>query len=391
MPYGPQLGKITNYGCNMTLELKNIERYRSFLEDERNSAALYSALAQSEANPKLAEVYRRMAASEEGHAQTWARKLQEAGVAPPAFKLAWRTRVLIMLARRFGPEAVLPSVTRMETKGSHDYIVQAGAQGMVAVEQSHARLLRQISKTTTGGLDGAAVAQLEGRHRTSGGNALRAAVLGANDGLVSNFSLVMGVAGAALDSKSILLTGLAGLLAGAISMALGEWISVQSSRELYQRQIEIETEEIEDSPEEEVEELSLIYQSRGIEETAARSMARQIMGNREMAVQSLSRDELGINPDDLGGSAWEAAITSFLLFALGAIIPVIPYTFLAGFNAVILSAIFSAVGLFIIGAAITLFTGRPVWQSGLRQVLFGLAAATVTYLIGKLIGVSIGG
>jgi VIT1/CCC1 family predicted Fe2+/Mn2+ transporter len=375
----------------MTSQPKDIERYRPFLEDERNSAALYSTLADNESNPKLAEVYRRLAASEEGHAQTWARKLQEAGVAPPAFKPAWRTRALIWLARRFGTEAVLPSITRMEGKGTHDYVGQAGAQGMAATEQAHARLLRQIGKTTTGGLEGSAVAQLEGRHRSAGGNALRAAVLGANDGLVSNFSLVMGVAGAALSSKSILLTGLAGLLAGAISMALGEWISVQSSRELYLRQIEIETEEIEASPEEEIEELSLIYQSRGIDETAARSMAKQIMSDPEMAVQSLSRDELGINPEDLGGSAWEAAITSFLLFALGAIIPVIPYMFLSGFNAVILSAVFSALGLFVIGAAITLFTGRPVWQSGLRQVVFGLAAALVTYLIGKLIGVSLGG
>jgi len=370
---------------------KDIERYRSFLEDERNSAALYRALAEYEANPKLAEVYRRMAASEEGHAKTWARKLQDAGVTPPPFKPAWRTRVLIRLARRFGPQTVLPSITKMEGKGTHDYIGQAGAEGMAATEQSHARLLRQIGKTTVGGLEGSALAQLEGRHRSAGGNALRAAVLGANDGLVSNFSLVMGVAGAELSSNSILLTGLAGLLAGAISMALGEWISVQSSRELYQRQIEIETEEIETSPEEEIEELSLIYQSRGIDETAAHSMASQIMSDHELAVQSLSRDELGINPEDLGGSAWEAAITSFLLFALGAIIPVIPYLFLDGFNAVILSAVLSALGLFVIGAAITLFTGRPVWQSGLRQVLFGLAAALVTYFIGRLIGVSLGG
>jgi VIT1/CCC1 family predicted Fe2+/Mn2+ transporter len=279
----------------------------------------------------------------------------------------------------------------MEGKGTHDYVGQAGAEGMAATEQSHARLLRQIGKTTEGGLEGSALAQLEGRHRSAGGNALRAAVLGANDGLVSNFSLVMGVAGASVSGNYILLTGLAGLLAGAISMALGEWISVQSSRELYQRQIDIETEEIETSPEEEIEELSLIYQSRGIDETAARSMASQIMSDRHLAVEALSRDELGINPEDLGGSAWEAAITSFLLFALGAVAPVIPYVFLSGYNAVILSVIFSALGLFVIGAAITLFTGRSVLQSGLRQVVFGLAAAFVTFFIGRLIGVSLGG
>jgi vacuolar iron transporter family protein len=375
----------------MTLQPKDVERYRSFLEDERNSAALYQALAESESNPKLAEVYRRLAASEEGHARAWARKLQEAGVTPPPFKLAWRTRTLIWLARRFGPETVLPSITKMEGKGTHDYVGQAGAEGMAATEQSHARLLRQIGKTSSGGLEGSALAQLEGRHRSAGGNALRAAVLGANDGLVSNFSLVMGVAGASVSGNYILLTGLAGLLAGAISMALGEWISVQSSRELYQRQIEIETEEIAASPEEEIEELSLIYQARGIDETAARSMASQIMSDRQLAIETLSRDELGINPDDLGGSAWEAAITSFLMFAMGAIAPVIPFIFLSGYNAVILSAVLSALGLFVIGAAITLFTGRPVWQSGLRQVVFGLVAALITFFIGRLIGVSIGG
>jgi vacuolar iron transporter family protein len=375
----------------MTGPSKELERYHSFLEDERNSATLYHALAESEANPKLAEVYRRMATSEEGHARVWEQKLQEAGETPPKFKPAWRTRVLIWLVRRLGPETVLPTITKMEGKGTQDYLGQTGAGEMAATEQSHARLLRQIGGNTAGGLEGSAVAQLEGRHRSAGGNALRAAVLGANDGLVSNFGLVMGVAGAAQSSSNILLTGLAGLLAGAISMALGEWISVQSSRELYQRQIAIETEEIEASPAEEIEELSLIYQARGIDEGAARNMATQIMSDRRTAVQSLSRDELGINPEDLGGSAWEAAITSFMLFAIGAVIPVIPYMLMSGMNAVILSAALSAFGLFLIGAAITLFTGRPVWQSGARQVVFGLAAALVTYLIGRLIGVSIGG
>ena len=262
---------------------------------------------------------------------------------------------------------------------------------MIAQEQSHARLLRQIGNSMDGGMAGPELARLEGRHRSAGGNALRAAVLGANDGLVSNFSLVMGVAGADLANQTILLTGVAGLLAGAISMALGEWISVQSSRELYQKQIATEREEIEQSPQEETEELALIYQARGLDEAPARQLAQQIMSNRETALQALSRDELGIDPEELGGSAWEAAITSFLLFALGAIIPVIPFLFLSGMTAVAVSALFSAVGLFIIGAAITLFTGRSIWSSGLRQVVFGLAAALVTYLIGRLIGVSIGG
>jgi VIT1/CCC1 family predicted Fe2+/Mn2+ transporter len=240
-------------------------------------------------------------------------------------------------------------------------------------------------------MEGAALAQLEGRHRSAGGNALRAAVLGANDGLVSNFSLIMGVAGAEVANSTIVLTGIAGLLAGAISMALGEWISVQSSRELYQKQIKIEREEIAASPEEEAEELALIYQARGLEENAARQLAQQIMSSADSALEALSRDELGINPEELGGSAWEAAITSFLLFAIGAIIPLIPFFFLSGGTAIVVSAIFGAIGLFAIGAVITLFTGRSVLYSGTRQMLFGLAAAAVTFLIGRLIGVSVAG
>ena len=174
-------------------------------------------------------------------------------------------------------------------------------------------------------------------------------------------------------------------------MALGEWLSVQSSRELYQHQIAIEKDEIASIPEEEVEELALIYQSRGIEAEQARHLAGQIMQDQENALDTMVREELGVDPRELGGSAWEAAITSFFLFALGAILPVISYIFLEGMTAVAVSAAFSALGLFAIGAAITLFTGRPVWSSGLRQVVFGLAAALVTYGIGRLIGVSLGG
>ena len=263
---------------------------------------------------------------------------------------------------------------------------------MVGAEKSHAMLLQQMHRASHGkGVDGETLAKIEGRHRSAGGNALRAAVLGASDGLLSNFNLIMGVAGAEVSSQGILLTGFAGLLAGAISMALGEWISVQSSRELYQRQIDTEREEIETSPEEEIEELTLIYQARGLQEDTARMMAEHLMKNPETALDTLARDELGVNPEDLGGSAWEAAFTSFALFAIGAILPVIPYLFFAGNTAILISAAVSTAGLFGIGAASTLFTGRTVLFSGARQVLFGLAAALVTFLVGHFLGVSIGG
>jgi VIT1/CCC1 family predicted Fe2+/Mn2+ transporter len=370
---------------------EEIDQYLANWNDELNNITLYGALAEAEKDPKLAEVYRRLAAVEQRHAETWAEQLRAAGVTVPPFQPSWRTRTLSWLAQRFGVGLVLPSIVTLEEVASHTYGQQSELTGMVADERSHARLLRQITQTTQGGLEGGALAQIEGRHRAAGGNALRAAVLGANDGLVSNLSLVMGVAGAELSNTTILITGFAGLLAGACSMALGEWLSVQSSRELYQHQLSIETAEITAAPEEEAEELALIYQARGLDEAQARQMAAQIMSNTDNALETLAREELGIDPEALGGSAWEAAITSFILFAIGAIIPVIPYLFLSGLTAVMVSVLFSTVGLFIIGAAITLFTGRTVLFSGSRQVTFGLAAAAVTYAVGRLVGVSLGG
>jgi vacuolar iron transporter family protein len=357
------------------------------LQAERDGSYLYQVLAETEKDEHIAEVYKRIAATEKRHAEAWVSRLEKSGVQVPAYHPSWRTRLLSWLARRFGPGLVLPTILGSEKADTHGYSQRADAQAMAADESSHARLLSNIS----GGMEGGRLAQLEGRHRAAGGNALRAAVLGANDGLVSNLSLVMGVAGAELSNKYILITGFAGLLAGAISMALGEWLSVQSSRELYQHQIGIERAEIASAPLEEAEELALIYQSRGIDAEQARSMSQQILQDPANALDTLAREELSVNPEELGGSAWEAAITSFILFAIGAIIPVFPYIFLQGMAAVVVSVACSMVGLFIIGAGITLFTGKAVLYSGFRQMGFGLAAAAVTYLIGRLIGVNLGG
>ena len=368
------------------------ERYRANLQAEVDGASLYHALADSEERPDLSGIYRKLAQEEERHARLWEEKLQAVGVANMRLQPSVRTRILSWLARRFGPGLVLPTIVSMEQVDSRRYDTQEDARSaaLPAEERAHARTLRALSGRS-GGLAGSEVAEIEGRHRAIGGNALRAAVLGANDGLVSNFSLVMGVAGAQLANQTILITGMAGLLAGASSMALGEWLSVQSSRELYQRQIEIEARELEDDPEGEAEELSLIYQAKGIPEKQARELASQIMLDKDSALETLVREELGVDPKELGGSAWEAAIASFILFAIGAIIPVVPYIFLSGMSAVLASVIASVIGLFLIGAGITLLTGRSVLFSGGRQVLFGMAAAALTFGIGRLIGVSIAG
>jgi len=371
--------------------LEDRARYRANWQDEVDGAALYRVVAEASGDPSLVDVYRRLAATESEHAAFWAERYRAAGGTAPPPRPSWRARALGGLARRFGPGFILPTLARQERAGAGRYDAQPEVAGtsLAADERSHLRVLTAMS--TAGGLSGGALAQLEGRHHASSGNALRAAVLGANDGLVSNLSLVMGVAGAELSGAAILVTGLAGLLAGAASMALGEWLSVQSSRELYERQIGIERRELEEAPEEEEAELALIYQAKGLPADQAAALAARLMTDRGTALDTLAREELGIEPGELGGSAWEAAGASFLLFAVGAVIPVAPFALLAGPAAVPVSIAVSAVGLFGIGAAITLLTGRSALFSGARQVLFGLAAAALTYGVGRLIGVSLGG
>jgi vacuolar iron transporter family protein len=369
------------------------DRYRSNLQGEVDSAALYRAMAAAEPDPRLAEIYRRLAAVEEAHAEFWTKELARLGAkAPAARRPGWQSRALAFLARRFGPQFVLPVLSALERRDSGHYDLQpeAVAGGLPAAERSHDRIVEAMAAPLPGGLSGSTLARLEGRHR-GGGNALRAAVLGANDGLVSNLSLVMGVAGAAAPSGTILLTGLAGLVAGACSMAMGEWLSVTSSRELARRQIAVEADELKYVPEEEKEEMALIYQSKGLDEAAARALAEQLMANKETALDTLVREELGIDPEALGGSPWTAAAASFGLFAAGAVFPVAPFFGLGGAAALIVSLAASGVALVMIGAGTSLFTGRGVVFSGVRQLAIGFAAAGITYGIGRLVGVALVG
>jgi vacuolar iron transporter family protein len=371
---------------------KAVSRYLVNLQKEIDGAFLYQALADSEKQPEMAELFHRLSESEKKHAADWENRVKEAGIKLIPHKPTWRARILATLAKRFGPQIVLPTITGNEQADSLAYNNQPEAETslMSADEKSHARLLTAVTGRLTG-MVGADVARLEGRHRTGGGNALRAAVLGANDGLVSVLSLTMGAAGANLPGHGVLITGVAGLLAGACSMALGEWLSVQSSRELYQKQIAIESEEIVTHPEEEQEELALIYQAKGLPKERARELVAHITADKNNFLDTLAREELGIDPKEMGGSPWEAAITSFVVFACGAFIPLFPYIFLQGLTAVIVSLSVGALALFLTGAAITLMTGKNVWVSGFRQVLIGLLAAALVFGVGRLIGVSVSG
>ncbi|MGH8745827.1 MAG: VIT1/CCC1 transporter family protein, partial [Burkholderiales bacterium] len=356
------------------------------------SAAMYRAMAGLEPQAELAEIFQRLAAVEESHAEFWQKQLSDAGVPAQAPRPGWRARLLIRIARHFGPGLVLPTLRTLEQLDREQYDDQPESRDTLlpAQERSHARLLSRLSGAARTTWDGSAYTSVEGRHGAGGGNALRAAVLGANDGLVSNLSLVMGVTGAAFSVHTVLVTGLAGLIAGACSMAMGEWLSVQSSRELYLKQIATERDELAQVPDEEKEELILIYQSKGMDRASAEQTAARVMANKDAALDTLVREEIGVNPADLGGSAWSAAAASFVVFTLGAIFPVAPFFVLGGNAAVGASLALSAAALFGSGALTSVFTGRSVAFSGLRQVAIGIAAACVTYGLGKLLGASIG-
>ena len=364
----------------------DLKRYRANLQGEIDGAALYRAMVDAEANLSLKEFYRRLAETETRHGAVWREYLEAAGISTAGLGPSWRARILMLISRRFGSAVIVATIAGRESSDQAMYDSQPEATAtMPADERSHARLFRELSGGR--GLEGGVLARIEGRHKASGGNALRAAVLGANDGLVSNLSLSMGVAGASGGGGAVLVAGVAGLLAGSLSMALGEWLSVQSARELYAHQVTVEREELAMVPDEEEEELALIYESKGLSPEQSRATARSIIGGDVgRAVDTLAREELGIDPEALGGSAWVAAGTSFCLFALGAIVPVAPFIVASGFPAVVASVIVSAAALMAVGVAITVVTGSSALRSGGRQVVFGLIAAAITFGLGSLVG-----
>ena len=359
-------------------ELQNIQT-------EVDASFLYALLAEHEEDPHVARVFKEMSEIEMGHARAFlhSKNLPESALPSPS----GRAKTLKTIGRIFGYDYVLGVLLDTE-KGLSAGVIKARKEQKLKnsiSDTAHVSILRNLLHANKN-IAGAGLARFEKRHRNVGGNAIRAAVLGGNDGLVSNFSLVMGVAGASAGSGPVLMTGLAGMLAGALSMSLGEWISVKSSQELSENQMALEAEELEINPAGEEQEIALIYMAKGIPEEQAKTMAAELMKNKDQALDMLVKEELGINEEELKGSAMEAAYSSFFLFLVGAIIPVIPFFFTQGFTAIILSTLCSAMGLFGIGAAITLFTNRNVWFSGMRQVLFGLMAAAITYGIGALIG-----
>ncbi len=339
--------------------------------EEMQAAYLYKVVARVEAGTPRASLFLELAGEAEKQAAIWAKLARDAGQGlPPQFKPDVRSRIVAALVRRFGARPMRTVLSAMKVRGMSLYV-----------------------HTTQGHTSQAPGSEMGKRHRGmgSGGN-LRAAVFGVNDGLISNAGLIMGVAGAtstAADNTLILLSGAAGLIAGAFSMAAGEYVSVRSQREMFEYQIGLEKEELDHYPEEEAEELALIYQARGLSREEAVRLATQLTSNPEQALDTLAREELGLNPEDLG-SPWGAAFFSFCAFAVGAAVPLLPFFFAQGMQSMSIAIALTALALFGVGATLSLFTGRNAWLSGTRMLAIGCAAGAITYAIGKLLGVTLG-
>ncbi len=332
---------------------------------EKESAWLYGQVAACEPDPAKRRLFEQLGRAAEQQALKW--KASQPG-RDFVYRPSLRARIVAAVVRRTGPRAARPVLAAMKLRGLSVY-TSGSAQG-------HAMPT--------------SLAQIGERHRGMSGGNLRAAVFGANDGLISNAALIMGVAGSGASTGTLLTTGIAGLLAGALSMAAGEYVSVRSQREMYEYQIALERDELAAYPDEEAEELALIYQARGIDLEQARSMSRSLLERPEQALDALAREELGLNPDDLG-SPWAAALFSFGAFATGAVLPLVPLMAgLDGHAAIVGSALMTVGSLAALGLAISLFTGRGALSGALRMVLIGGGAGLLAFLVGRLLGVTLG-
>ena len=331
---------------------------------EKESAWLYGVVA-AEPEPCNRDLFLKLAAAAEEQAACWRRR--DPGIADH-YSPNLRARIVARLLQHFEPRQLRRILAAMKLRGLSVY------------SGRHAPATHAMPTSAS---------EVGGRHASLGGNNLRAAVFGASDGLVSNASLVMGIAGAGMPHDTLLLTGTAGLLAGALSMAAGEYVSVRSQREFYEHQIALEREELATYPDEEAEELALIYNARGLGMEEAREVSRKLLANPEHALDVLAREELGLNPDDLG-SPFGAAFSSFVCFAVGAALPLLPFLFtMPGSDALYATAGITACALFGIGVLLSLFTGHGALRGGLRQVLIGGGAGLAALSIGRLLGASL--
>lgn len=353
-------------------------------QDEQEAILLYAQMAKQENDPSKKKIYQNLANIEKKHASIWEKELKKIGI-KPKFKPRFKTKFLSFLGKLFGHEALLDQLEKGEGSAVSDYSGQAQMfkgtgvekklKEIIPEEKSHSKVLKEMK----------IVDKFEGESWHKGGEQIRDVIFGMNDGLLSTFSLVAGVTGAAVSNSIVLLAGLAGAVAGAISMAAGAFVSVKAEKEVMEKHLESEKREIETMPETEMEELALMYELKGIDKKRAKKISKQIMANKDVALETMAREELGFAPGQLG-SPFKAGIASGISFSIGAAVPILPFIFL-GAIAFKVAIILSLSSFFIIGAGRTLVTGKNAFKSGLEMFLIGTGAAIITYLIGSLIGV----
>jgi VIT1/CCC1 family predicted Fe2+/Mn2+ transporter len=365
----------------------SLRKWQALLDSERDAAALYERLADADSGER-SRILRELASVERRHAAHWESKLRAAGAdVAPRSPVSLRTRLLGRIARHWSAVAVLPLVERMERSDAGVYDEDPDAAPWMAFEErGHARTLTRLRQGNPDARQ--RIARRERWHRGDRSGALRAAVFGLSDGLVSNTALVLGVAGSGAHRTTILLAGVAGLLAGSFSMAAGEYVSMAGQREMYEREIGLEAHEIEEDPQSEHEELVLIYRAKGLNEAEATRVADTVMADQSVALDTMAREELGLDPEELG-SPWTATVSSLITFGVGALVVLLPYFVTTGTGALVAAAAMFLAGLCALGAGIGLLNGRSAWRSAARQIAVGGLAATVTFAVGHLIGTAV--
>jgi VIT1/CCC1 family predicted Fe2+/Mn2+ transporter len=370
------------------------DRYLRYLAAERASGRMYRALADMTSGQRR-EALLELASIEDRHAAHWMALLHTAGVQIPedTGELEPDDAQVLQRARSMGLDAVLGDLEQAERDAQGMYDAEPDAlPGMSEDEREHAAVLAGLGGTDTPAAASDVRGQLnraEPWHRTDKSGALRAAIFGISDGLVSNTALVMGFAGSGVDRGTVLFAGVAGLLAGAFSMAAGEYVSVASQTDLFRRELALEERELREKPLEEQRELELLYRAKGLDADTAKKTAEKIMADPKTALDTLAREELGLDPDELGNPKRVAA-SSFAAFAVGAAVPVIPYFFLSGLTALFVAVTLAVIAMLVVGGTVGRVSGLGVARSAARQLLVGGGAAAVTYIVGRLVGTSVG-
>src|SRR5579864_4844856 len=363
---------------------------------EVQSARMYRELAQAEKDPKRRAVLTRMAEAEDRHGARWAKKLREHGV-EPAIADGWRERLDRWWNRQAGTEVAIRRMEAAEDRDNARYTAQQKRalgedqeaqqilQEIAREEKAHGKALQAMVPTLgpQGVLD--AILKRE-RWHGRGGSWVADAIYGVNDGLGAVFGIVSGVAGATNNQQHfVLISGLAGMLASALSMGAGAYLAVKSEREVYEAEISREREEVEENPEEEQEEMALFYQLQGFGEEESKRMAVRIAENPEQMVQMMAQQELGLSERHFP-NPWKSSLSAATSTAVGAFIPIIPFFFMGGFAAVVVAFAVSIVAHFVVGAAKSLITSRSWWASGFEMTLVGVIEAVVTYSLGLAFG-----